>query len=110
MLDKEISAHQTVEQIDTSRAEQTYGFKLQRGWQYQLNFYLHREIAEWNPGIAGEAVVITPEKHLEELRRQAEIVSIISDRSRQAEIVLVKPLGAVSAPLSGQIPGSGKPR
>jgi 4-amino-4-deoxy-L-arabinose transferase-like glycosyltransferase len=107
-LDPEISARRAVQEIDASRVEQTYAFKLQRGWQYQVNFYLHREIAEWNPGIAGEAMVITPEKHLAELRGQAEIVSIISDRSRQAEIVLVKPLGTVSVSSTGKVPGSGE--
>lgn len=109
-LDPEISARRAVQELDASRVQQTYAFKLQRGWQYQVNFYLHREIGEWNPGIAGEAIVLTPEKHLAELKREAEIVSIISDRSSQAEIVLVKPLGMVGAPSAGQIPGSGEPR
>jgi 4-amino-4-deoxy-L-arabinose transferase-like glycosyltransferase len=106
-LAKDISARMTVEEIDASRADQTYGFKLQRGWQYQVNFYLHREIAEWNPGIAGEAIVITQKKHFAELRRQAEIVSIISDLWGDVEVVLIRPLSARSA---GQIPGSGEPR
>jgi hypothetical protein len=109
-LDPEISARRAVQKIDASRAVQAYAFKLQRGWQYQVNFYLHREIAEWNPGIAGEAIVITPEKRLTELKGQAEIISTISDRSAQAEIVLVKPLGTVGASSAGQIPSSGKPR
>jgi hypothetical protein len=107
-LDNEISARRTVGEIDASRAEQTYTFKLQRGWQYQVNFYLHREIAEWNPGIAGKAIVITPKKHIAELGRQAEIVSIISDLSRDVEVVLIKPLG--SARSAGKISGGREPR
>jgi 4-amino-4-deoxy-L-arabinose transferase-like glycosyltransferase len=109
-VDAEISARNAARQIEATRADQAYAFRLQRGWQYQVNFYLHREIAEWNPGISGEAVVITPEKHLAELRREAEILSIVSDRSKQAEIVLVKPLKVVSAASTRNIPGGGEPR
>jgi 4-amino-4-deoxy-L-arabinose transferase-like glycosyltransferase len=90
-LDPQLSARFSVARIPPERAAITYSYKLQRAWQYQLNFYLHREITEWNPEIAGEAVVVTNQKHLEELKTHAEIVSVISDRSPQAEIVIVRP-------------------
>jgi hypothetical protein len=74
------------------RAANTYSFKLQRSWQYQLNFYLHREIPEWGPAVGGEATVVTSEKNLLELERNAQIIAVISKVSPQAEVVVVRPL------------------
>ena len=78
-------------QIGVERAFNTYSFKLQRSWQYQLNFYLHREIVEWSPNVAGEAMVVISEKNLEELERSAQIVAVISKQPSQAEVVVVRP-------------------
>ena len=91
-LEPQLSARTSAAQISPARAGVTYSFKLQRAWQYQLNFYLHREILEWSPDIPGEAVVVTTEKHLAELENSAEIIAVISDRSPQAEIVDIRPL------------------
>ncbi|MDQ1410600.1 MAG: hypothetical protein QOJ41_2335 [Acidobacteriaceae bacterium] len=91
-LDPQISARSCARQIGVQRAANTYSFKLQRSWQYQLNFYLHREIAEWSPDIAGEAMVVTSQKNLEELKKSAQIVRVVSEQSPQAEAVVVKPL------------------
>jgi 4-amino-4-deoxy-L-arabinose transferase-like glycosyltransferase len=91
-LDPQLSARFCARQIGVERAANTYSFKLQRSWQYQLNFYLHREIVEWSQSVAGEAVVVTSEKNLAEVKQNAEIVAIISEQSPEAEVVLVKPL------------------
>jgi 4-amino-4-deoxy-L-arabinose transferase-like glycosyltransferase len=91
-LDPQLSARSCARQIGVERAVNTYSFKLQRSWQYQLNFYLHREIAEWSPGVAGDAVVVTSQKNLEELKRSAQIVAVISELSAQGEVVVVRPL------------------
>jgi 4-amino-4-deoxy-L-arabinose transferase-like glycosyltransferase len=97
-LDPQLSARSCARQIGVERAANTYSFKLQRSWQYQLNFYLHREIVEWSPGVAGEAVVVTGQKNLEELKRSAQIIAVISEQSPQAEVVTVRPL-LLSRPL-----------
>jgi 4-amino-4-deoxy-L-arabinose transferase-like glycosyltransferase len=89
-LDPQLSARSCARQIGVERAANTYSFKLQRSWQYQLNFYLHREIAEWSPNVAGEATVVTSEKNLEELERSAQIVAVISKQSPEAEIVVLR--------------------
>ena len=89
-LDPQLSARSCARQIGVERAANTYSFKLQRSWQYQLNFYLHREIAEWSPSVAGEATVVTSEKNLEELERSAQIVAVISKQSPEAEIVVLR--------------------
>jgi 4-amino-4-deoxy-L-arabinose transferase-like glycosyltransferase len=91
-LDAQLSARSCASQIGVERAANTYTFKLQRSWQYQLNFYLHREIMEWSPNVAGEVTVVTSEKNLEELERSALIVAVISKQSPEAEIVMVRSL------------------
>jgi len=91
-LDPQLSARSCARQIGMERAANTYSFKLQRSWQYQLNFYLHREILEWSRDVAGEAVVVTSEKNLQELEQSAQIVAVISKQWQQAEIVVVRPL------------------
>jgi hypothetical protein len=91
-LDPQLSARSCAMQIGVERAGNTYSFKLQRSWQYQLNFYLHREIVEWSPAVAGKAIVVTSQKNLEELSKSAQIVAVISKLSPQAEVVEVRPL------------------
>jgi 4-amino-4-deoxy-L-arabinose transferase-like glycosyltransferase len=91
-LDPQLSARNCARQIGVERAANTYSFKLQRSWQYQLNFYLHREILEWSPNVAGEVTVVASEKNLQELEKSAQIIAVISEQSPQAEIVVVRPL------------------
>ena len=101
-LDPAISARASAAQIGAARAARAYSFKIQRGWEYQLDFYLHRELTEWNAGVSGEAVVVTTKQNLGELKKRAEIIAVISELSPQAQIVEVRPL-------AGNIAGSGKP-
>jgi 4-amino-4-deoxy-L-arabinose transferase-like glycosyltransferase len=91
-LDSQLSARSCARQIGIERAGNTYAFKLQRSWQYQLNFYVHREIPEWTSDIAGEATVVTNQKNLAELEKSAQIVTLVSEFSAEAEVVVVKPL------------------
>jgi hypothetical protein len=100
-LDSGISARASAAQIGASRAGRTYAFKMQRGWEYQLDFYLHRELTEWNTSNSGEAVVVTTKQNLGELKKSAEIIAVISELSPQAEIVEVRPL-------AGNFAGGGK--
>ncbi|MEQ1352850.1 MAG: hypothetical protein ABLT11_02465, partial [Candidatus Acidiferrum sp.] len=102
-LDPAISARASATQIRPSRAARTYSFKMQRGWEYQLDFYLHRELTEWNASIPGEAIVVTTKQNLSELKKSAEIIAVISELSPQAAIVEVRPL-------AGNVTGGGKPQ
>ncbi len=102
-LDAGISARVCAAQIRAPDIARAYSFKLQRGWGYQLDFYLHREITEWSAGVPGEALVITTEKGLGELKNSAEIIAVISELSAHAEIVKVRPLARDFA-------GGGKPQ
>jgi 4-amino-4-deoxy-L-arabinose transferase-like glycosyltransferase len=100
-LDPGLSARASAAQIGASRAARTYSFRLQRGWGYQLDFYLHRELTDWSPDVAGEAIVVTTDKNLGELKKSAEIIAVIADRSRQVQIVEVRAL-------AGNVAGGGK--
>jgi len=90
-LDPLLSARSCARQVGVERVANTYSFKLQRSWQYQLNFYLHREIPEWSMNVAGEAVVVTGAKNLEEIEKSARVTAVVSEQSPQAEIVVVRP-------------------
>jgi len=48
--------------------DRVFTLHLTRSWQYGLNFYLGREIAEWSPADAGPALVLTTPQGLEEIR------------------------------------------
>jgi 4-amino-4-deoxy-L-arabinose transferase-like glycosyltransferase len=90
-LDAQLSARSCARQIGLDRAANTHSFKLQRSWQYQLNFYLRREIPEWSPNVVGEAVVVTGAKNLDELEKSAQIITVVFEQSPEAEIVVVRP-------------------
>ena len=46
-----------------------FTFHLQRAWQYGLNFYLEREVQEWQPSDPGPALVLTNPQGLEEIKK-----------------------------------------
>lgn len=95
-LDPQLSARASAAQIGTQRAAMTYSFKLQRAWQYQLDFYLHREIPEWSPAVSGAALVVTNQKNLAELKNHAEVIDVISSVSPNAMILEVRPRALTS--------------
>jgi 4-amino-4-deoxy-L-arabinose transferase-like glycosyltransferase len=51
-------------------------YRVQRNWEFGLNFYLGRVIPEWSPQIAGPAVVFTSPSGLLELEKQASVTSV----------------------------------
>ena len=48
--------------------ERSSTYKLQRSFQYGLNFYLHRELSEWSPGKTQPGWVYAPGRVINELR------------------------------------------
>src|SRR5580700_3760924 len=46
-----------------------FTFHVNRSWQYGLNFYLGREIAEWSLDDVGAALVLTTPQGLDEIRK-----------------------------------------
>jgi 4-amino-4-deoxy-L-arabinose transferase-like glycosyltransferase len=97
-LNLELSPRTVVSDISATDAGRTYSFKMQRGWLYGLNFYLHREVAEWTPSMEDAVIVVTSERNLQELRRSAKVIQVISDYSNEAEIVEVRSLAHSGQP------------
>jgi 4-amino-4-deoxy-L-arabinose transferase-like glycosyltransferase len=80
--------------------------RLNRGWQYGLNFYLHREIAEWSGNTIEPAILIVSPDGTRELRRKHVEYSVIDDGSFEA---LVVQIGKPAAEHPNQISGRASP-
>ncbi len=64
-------------------------FRLNRGWQYGMNFYLGREIAEWAGDPNEPAIVIISPSGLTELRCKHVEFTVIDDNSFEAFVVQI---------------------
>jgi 4-amino-4-deoxy-L-arabinose transferase-like glycosyltransferase len=64
-------------------------FRLNRGWQYGLNFYLAREISEWAGDPNEPAIVIVSAGGLGELRRRKVEFIVVADGSFEAFVVQI---------------------
>ena len=91
-LNLKLSPRTVVSDISPADADRTYSYRMQRGWLYGLNFYLHREVPEWTPTTRGSALVVTSQRNFQELKRSAEVIQVISDFSEEANIVEVRSL------------------
>jgi hypothetical protein len=91
-LNLELSPRTVVSDISATDAVRMYSFKLQRGWLYGLNFYLHRDVTEWSPSVKGSVIVVTSERNFVELKKSTEVIRVISDFSAEANIVEVRSL------------------
>ena len=69
-LDPFISARFHGELLRNHRyPNRVFTFHVNRSWQYGLNFYLERELAEWSPDDVGAALVLTTPQGLDEIRK-----------------------------------------
>jgi 4-amino-4-deoxy-L-arabinose transferase-like glycosyltransferase len=100
-LNLQLSPRTVVSDISAVNSGRTYSFKMQRGWLYGLNFYLHRDITEWTPSLKDSVIVVTSELSLAELKRNAEIIRVISHFSAEANILEVRS-SQDGHPVSGQ--------
>jgi 4-amino-4-deoxy-L-arabinose transferase-like glycosyltransferase len=64
-------------------------FRLQRGWQYGLNFYLRRELQEWNSSEPQGYVLASP-SGIQELRRSRIPYQVLDDTSLPAILIRVR--------------------
>ena len=90
-LNPHLSVKTAASEIKTAGDESAYAYQLRRSWLYGLNFYLHREVPEWNPSVKSPAIVVTPRASLTELKNHVEIVAVISDSWDDANVVRVRP-------------------
>jgi 4-amino-4-deoxy-L-arabinose transferase-like glycosyltransferase len=73
-LDPFISARFHGELLRNHRyPNRVFTFHLNRSWQYGLNFYLGREIAEWSPADVSAALVLTTPQGLGEIRKTGRV-------------------------------------
>lgn len=89
-LNLELSPRSVASDISSVDADRTYSFKMQRGWLYGLNFYLHRDIPEWTPSTKGSVIVVTSQQNSADLKRKVEVIRVISDFSAEANILEVR--------------------
>lgn len=71
LLDAGVSARPTVvsvlRSLTAEHAAAVTTFKLRRAYNYQVDFYLHREAQEWSPERRGDSIIFTSYKNWKEL-------------------------------------------
>ena len=79
-LDPFISARFHGELLRNHRyPDRVFTFHLTRSWQYGLNFYLGREVAEWPPADADAALVLTTPQGLDEIRKMGRVQGALDE-------------------------------
>jgi len=74
---------------DHQMAGEIRTFRLQRGWQFGLNFYLRRELQEWNPSEPQGYVLASP-AGIQELRRSQIPYQVLDDTSLPAILIRIQ--------------------
>jgi 4-amino-4-deoxy-L-arabinose transferase-like glycosyltransferase len=73
---------------DRQVAAEVRTFRLQRAWQFGLNFYLRRELQEWNPAESIGYVLASP-VGIQELRKSRISFQVLDDTSVSAILIRV---------------------
>jgi len=73
---------------DRQMAAEVRTFRLQRAWQFGLNFYLRRELQEWNPAEPAGYVLTSP-TGIQELKRSRISYRVLDDTSISAILIRV---------------------
>src|SRR6267378_3426395 len=73
---------------DRQMAAEVRTFRLQRAWQFGLNFYLRRELQEWNPAEPAGYVLTSP-TGVQELKRSRISYRVLDDTSISAILIRV---------------------
>ena len=73
---------------DRQMAAEVRTFRLQRAWQFGLNFYLRRELQEWNPA-EPVGYVLTSPTGIQELKRSRISYRVLDDTSISAILIRV---------------------
>jgi 4-amino-4-deoxy-L-arabinose transferase-like glycosyltransferase len=81
--------------------ERSSTYKLQRSFQYSLNFYFHRELPGWSPADAQPGWVYAPGREISNLRDLG--LNCPFNALRHAVIVCEDPGSAARLPRSGQL-------
>ena len=72
-LDQGVSARSAAERaeshLSSTELERASSYKLSRGLKFGLNFYLHRELAEWAPPVGRSSIIFTTRAGSKELEQ-----------------------------------------
>jgi len=71
--------------------DRIFTFHLTRSWQYGLNFYLGREVAEWPPADMDAALVLTTPQGLDEIRKMGRVQGSLDEPYEGISYVPVLP-------------------
>lgn len=78
-----------VVQRNPEDADRVLAFRLRRGSQYALNFYLHRELKDWDIAGHGPALVFVPSEGIVELRNHKFTYTIVDSTCQDALLVQI---------------------
>jgi 4-amino-4-deoxy-L-arabinose transferase-like glycosyltransferase len=92
-LDELVSMRRAALHVAEFNTSEVFAFQLKRGYGYQLNFYLNRQVPEWTAARSASAIVLTPRMHVEELKAYANVVAVIEPCNGVC-ILWVEPLAA----------------
>jgi len=90
-LDRVISARIVGQRVSKypQSARAIVAFRLKRGWQYGLNFYIHREIEEWGEDSNQPVTAVVSLDGVAELRRRHLEFTVIDDSSFEAMVIQI---------------------
>ena len=63
------AAEGAIEHLPPAELDTATTYKMQRGLKFGLNFYLHRELAEWPPPVGRSSIIFTMHKNTKELEQ-----------------------------------------
>ncbi len=91
VLDPLISPRATARRVQELGDGNVEVYRLQRGWHYGLNYYLDREVAEWDErGSPSPTLVVTPSDAIDALTRPGFSVETVEHISTEAVLVKVR--------------------
>jgi 4-amino-4-deoxy-L-arabinose transferase-like glycosyltransferase len=62
-------AQSAMDHLPSTELASATTYQLGRGLKFGLNFYLHRELAEWSPPVGHSSIVFTSQEHTNELQQ-----------------------------------------
>lgn len=92
-LDRQVSARLIARDIlrDPAISKSLMVFRVQRGRQYALNFYLRRDLREWNPSVAQTTYVVSSPIGILYLRNSGIPYELVDGVCVQAILVRLRP-------------------
>jgi 4-amino-4-deoxy-L-arabinose transferase-like glycosyltransferase len=89
LADPHVSIRRTAQAVQPA-ADTVKSYRLHRAWQHGLEYYLNREVPEWDPAQAPPPFLVTSRAALGELRRQGVRAVVVHSFSRQALVTVIR--------------------